>query len=66
MIYDAASSAGAYAVKLAKRAGLCVIGIADLPCDFVITLGADVVLDYRKFQAAEYLVRFLAHCVAKR
>ena len=45
MIYDAASSVGAYAVKLAKRAGLCVIGIADLPCDFVITLGTLVIVD---------------------
>lgn len=56
IIYGASSSVGAYAVQLAKRTGLYVIGIAGESCDYVNSLGADAVLDYRKYKSAEGLV----------
>lgn len=47
LIWGASSSVGAFAVQLAKRAGLYVIGIAGAGGDLAKSLGADVVVDYR-------------------
>lgn len=48
IINGASSSVGAYAVQLAKRAGLFVIGIAGASKEYTKSLGADVVIDYRE------------------
>ncbi|THH09670.1 hypothetical protein EW145_g1847 [Phellinidium pouzarii] len=48
IINGASSSVGAYAVQLAKRAGLFVIGVAGSSKDYAAELGADVVVDYRE------------------
>lgn len=56
MIYGASSSVGAYAVQLAKRAGLFVVAIAGASGDYVKSLGADVVIDYRKHKGKEAMV----------
>jgi NADPH:quinone reductase-like Zn-dependent oxidoreductase len=48
VIHGAAGNVGAYAVQLACRAGLRTIATADADkIDFVRTLGADTVVDYR-------------------
>ncbi|KAL5481120.1 hypothetical protein ACEPAI_10061 [Sanghuangporus weigelae] len=48
IINGASSSVGSYAVQLAKRAGLFVIGIAGSSKDYAKGLGADVIVDYRE------------------
>ncbi|KAL5481118.1 hypothetical protein ACEPAI_10059 [Sanghuangporus weigelae] len=48
IINGASSSVGSYAVQLAKRAGLFVIGIAGSSKDYARSLGADVIVDYRE------------------
>ncbi|KAL5481119.1 hypothetical protein ACEPAI_10060 [Sanghuangporus weigelae] len=48
IINGASSSVGSYAVQLAKRAGLFVIGIAGSSKDYAKSLGADVIVDYRE------------------
>ncbi|KAL5498915.1 hypothetical protein ACEPAH_1433 [Sanghuangporus vaninii] len=48
IINGAASSVGAYAVQLSKRAGLFVIGVAGSSKDYAKSLGADVIVDYRE------------------
>lgn len=58
IINGAASSVGAYAVQLAKRAGLFVIGVAGSSKDYAKSLGADIIVDYREHQG-EALVRIL-------
>ena len=50
IIYGASTSVGAYAVQLAKKAGLFVVGIAGASKDYAKELGADVVVDYREHQ----------------
>ncbi|KII87431.1 hypothetical protein PLICRDRAFT_112571 [Plicaturopsis crispa FD-325 SS-3] len=47
LIYGASGSVGAYAVQLAKLAGLYVVGVAGASGDYVRSLGADAVVDYR-------------------
>lgn len=58
IINGAASSVGAYAVQLAKRAGLFIIGVAGSSKDYAKSLGADIIVDYREHQG-EALVRIL-------
>ncbi|KAL5498917.1 hypothetical protein ACEPAH_1435 [Sanghuangporus vaninii] len=48
IINGASSSVGSYAVQLAKRAGLFVIGIAGSSKDYAKSLGVDVIVDYRE------------------
>ncbi|KAL1725792.1 chaperonin 10-like protein [Schizophyllum commune] len=48
IINGAASSVGAYAVQLAKRAGLYIVGTAGSSKVYAKELGADVVIDYRE------------------
>ncbi|KAL1762802.1 chaperonin 10-like protein [Schizophyllum commune] len=48
IINGAASSVGAFAVQLAKRAGLYIFGTAGSSKDYAKELGADVVIDYRE------------------
>ena len=48
IINGASSSVGAYAVQLAKRAGMFVIGVAGSSKDYAKSLGADVLIDYRE------------------
>lgn len=48
IVYGASSSVGAYVVQLAKLAGYFVVGIAGSSAEYVKSLGADVVIDYRK------------------
>jgi NADPH:quinone reductase-like Zn-dependent oxidoreductase len=49
LIHGAAGNVGAYAVQLAKQAGLHVVATAaSADLDYVRTLGADTVLDYKK------------------
>ncbi|KAL5522800.1 hypothetical protein ACEPAG_8818 [Sanghuangporus baumii] len=48
IINGASSSVGSYAVQLAKRAGLFVIGIAGSAKGYAKSLGADVIVDYRE------------------
>ncbi|KAL5522724.1 hypothetical protein ACEPAG_8742 [Sanghuangporus baumii] len=48
IINGASSSVGSYAVQLAKRAGLFVIGIAGSAKDYAKELGTDVIVDYRE------------------
>ncbi|OCB89336.1 GroES-like protein [Sanghuangporus baumii] len=48
IINGASSSVGSYAVQLAKRAGLFVIGIAGSSKDYAKSLGADLIIDYRE------------------
>ena len=50
VINGAATSIGAYAVQLAKRAGLFVVATAGASGAYVRSLGADVVVDYRKYK----------------
>lgn len=61
IINGASSSVGAYAIQLAKRAGLFVIGIAGASKDYAKSLGADVVLDYREHKGDD-LVDLTFHC----
>ncbi|KAL1742216.1 chaperonin 10-like protein [Schizophyllum fasciatum] len=49
LINGAATSVGAFAVQLAKRAGLFVVGTAGASGDYATELGADVVVDYRDY-----------------
>lgn len=49
LIHGAAGNVGAYAVQLAKQAGLHVVATAaSADLDYVRALGADIVLDYKK------------------
>ena len=48
IVNGASSSVGSYAVQLAKRAGLFVIGVAGSSKDYAKELGADVIVDYRE------------------
>ncbi|KAI0094316.1 GroES-like protein [Irpex rosettiformis] len=48
IINGASSSVGAFAVQLAKRAGLFVIGVAGSSKDYATSLGADIIVDYRE------------------
>ncbi|KAI0752213.1 GroES-like protein [Irpex lacteus] len=60
IINGAASSVGAYAVQLAKRAGLFIIGVAGSSKDYAKSLGADIIVDYREHQGealAEALIK---------
>ncbi|KAL5498918.1 hypothetical protein ACEPAH_1436 [Sanghuangporus vaninii] len=50
IINGASSSVGSYAVQLANRAGLFVIGIAGSSKDYAKALGADVIVDYRDYK----------------
>lgn len=47
IVWGASSSVGAFAVQMAKKAGLYVIGIAGAGAELAKSLGCDVVLDYR-------------------
>lgn len=47
IINGASSSVGAFAVQLAKRAGLFVVGVAGSSKEYAKSLGADVIVDYR-------------------
>lgn len=53
IIYGASTSVGAYAVQLAKKAGLFVVGIAGASKDYAKELGADVIVDYREYQGEQ-------------
>jgi len=55
IINGASSSVGSYAVQLAKRAGLFVIGVAGSSSAYVDSLDADVVIDYRGYRGEGYL-----------
>ncbi|KAH8112258.1 chaperonin 10-like protein [Phellopilus nigrolimitatus] len=48
IINGASSSVGAFAVQLAKRAGLFVVGVAGSSKDYAKSVGADVIVDYRE------------------
>jgi NADPH:quinone reductase-like Zn-dependent oxidoreductase len=49
LVHDAAGNVGAYAVQLAKQAGLHVVATASsADLDYVHALGADTVVDYKK------------------
>ncbi|TRM65469.1 chaperonin 10-like protein [Schizophyllum amplum] len=50
IINGAATSVGAFAVQLAKRAGLFVVGTAGASKAYAKELGADVVVDYRDYE----------------
>jgi len=50
IINGASSSVGAFAVQLAKRAGLFVVGVAGESSAYAESLGADVVIDYRGYK----------------
>ncbi|KAI5895254.1 GroES-like protein [Schizophyllum commune H4-8] len=50
IVNGAASSVGAFAVQLAKRAGLYVVATAGSSKDYAKELGADVVVDYREYK----------------
>ncbi|KAL1684121.1 chaperonin 10-like protein [Schizophyllum commune] len=50
IINGAASSVGAFAVQLAKRAGLYAVGTAGSSKDYAKELGADMVIDYREHE----------------
>ncbi|KAI5895250.1 GroES-like protein [Schizophyllum commune H4-8] len=63
IIYGASTSVGAYAVQLAKKAGLFVVGIAGASKDYAKELGADVVVDYSEYQG-EQLIDALVSAVA--
>ena len=56
IVNGASSSVGAYAVQLAKRAGIFVVAIAGASWKYVDELGADVIVDYRKYKTPEELV----------
>jgi NADPH:quinone reductase-like Zn-dependent oxidoreductase len=60
IINGASSSVGAYAVQLAKRAGMFVIGIAGSSKDYAKSLGADILVDYREHEG-DALVRADVH-----
>ncbi|THH02382.1 hypothetical protein EW145_g6757 [Phellinidium pouzarii] len=53
IVYGASSSVGAYVVQLAKSAGYFVVGVAGSSSDYVTSLGADVVIDYRAHNDAQ-------------
>ncbi|KIY45727.1 GroES-like protein [Fistulina hepatica ATCC 64428] len=55
IINGASTSVGSYAVQLAKKAGLFVIGIAGSSKAYPLSLGADVVLDYRQHSGEELI-----------
>ena len=59
IINGAGSSIGAYAVQLAKRAGLFVVAIAGSSKVYAKSLGADVVIDYREHKGDD-LVRIVS------
>ncbi|KAH8918245.1 GroES-like protein [Atractiella rhizophila] len=58
IIWGASTSVGAYAVQLAKAAGLDVIGVAGSSGDYAKELGADEVIDYRGKSAQEMAAAF--------
>jgi NADPH:quinone reductase-like Zn-dependent oxidoreductase len=56
LIHGAAGNVGAYAVQLAKQAGLHVVATASsADLDYVRALGADTVMDYKKERFEESL-----------
>ncbi|KAH8918822.1 GroES-like protein [Atractiella rhizophila] len=55
IVWGASSSVGAFAVQLAKAAGLQVIGVAGSASDYVRELGADDVVDYRNKSSSELI-----------
>ena len=57
IVYGASSSVGAYVVQLAKLAGYFVAGVAGSSAEYVKSLGADVIIDYRKYNGSSDLVR---------
>ncbi|KAL1748200.1 chaperonin 10-like protein [Schizophyllum fasciatum] len=65
VINGAASSVGAYAVQLAKRAGLFVVGIAGVSKDYAKEVGADVVIDYRE-APGEQLIHAIVSAAGSR
>ncbi|TRM69840.1 chaperonin 10-like protein [Schizophyllum amplum] len=65
IINGAASSVGAYAVQLAKRAGLFVVGTAGASKDYAKEVGADVVIDYRDY-AGDAILDALSSVVGGR
>lgn len=56
IIYGASSSVGIYATQLAKLAGYFVAGVAGSSSDYAKSLGADAVVDYRKYHGENELV----------
>ncbi|KLO08265.1 GroES-like protein [Schizopora paradoxa] len=65
IINGASSSVGAYAVQLARRAGLYVIGVAGGSSAYPESLGADVVVDYRSHKGKGALQAALTEAVKK-
>ncbi|KAI5121777.1 hypothetical protein M0805_009588 [Coniferiporia weirii] len=66
VIYGASSSVGAYAVQLAKRAGFFVVGVAGESTEYVKSIGADVVIDYRAHQEEGELESVLVDALSGR
>ncbi|KII86879.1 hypothetical protein PLICRDRAFT_164277 [Plicaturopsis crispa FD-325 SS-3] len=60
VVYGAAGSVGAYVVQLAKLSGLYVVGIAGASADVALSLGADVVVDYRGKAPADIVLEVQA------
>lgn len=56
IVYGGSSSVGAYVIQLAKLAGYFVVTVAGSSADYAKSLGADVVIDYRKYGSATELV----------
>ncbi|KAH8918823.1 GroES-like protein [Atractiella rhizophila] len=55
LIWGASSSVGAFAIQLAKLAGLEVIAVAGNAADYARELGADEVIDYRNKSSTEII-----------
>lgn len=54
LIYGGSTAIGAFAIKIAKQANIHpIIAVAGAGCDFVKSLGADVVIDYRQGNVVE-------------
>ncbi|KAI5118213.1 hypothetical protein M0805_004703 [Coniferiporia weirii] len=60
IINGASSSVGAFAVQLAKRAGLFIIGVAGSSKNYATELGADVIVDYREHKGADLEAALIA------
>ena len=60
-MYGASSSVGEYVVQLAKLAGYYVVGVAGSSADYAKSIGADAVVDYRKYSGTFDLVRLPSH-----
>ncbi|KAI9011569.1 chaperonin 10-like protein [Hyaloraphidium curvatum] len=57
LVWGASSSVGAFAVQLAKKAGLYVIGVAGAAQDLAKELGCDAVVDYRSSRPVSELLK---------